>query len=110
MSTEPQPLPIVCSLDEVELNARREGDIATLLSSLIKSRELPDGYEITLPGDPGTIRNLTEFIIAERDCCSFFTFETVFASDGGEATLRLRGPEGTRQLLAEMGLTSTWAR
>jgi hypothetical protein len=110
MSTEPQPLPIVCSLDEIELNARRKGDIAALASAVIKLSELPDGYEITLPGDAASVRTLTEFIIAERDCCRFFTLETTFASDGGEVTLRLRGPEGTKQLLAEMGLTLTSGR
>lgn len=106
MSTEPQPLPIVCTLDEATLAARREGDIATFLATVTETRELPDGYELTLPGDPATIRNLTEFIINERNCCRFFTFETAFAPNAGDITLRLRGPEGTKQLLTEMGLPS----
>jgi hypothetical protein len=104
MSTDPQTLPIVCSLDEIELKTRREGDIAALLSAVVKSRELPDGYELTLPGDPGTIRKLTEFIINERECCRFFSFDAAFASNAGDITLLLRGPEGTKRL-TEMGLT-----
>jgi hypothetical protein len=104
MPDGPQPLPIVCSIDEVTLAARREGDIASLLAAVTRTRELTDGYELTLPGDPDTVRALTEFIIAERDCCRFFTFETSFSPDLGEITFRLRGPEGARQLLAEMGL------
>ena len=107
MSTEPQPLPIVCSLDEVTLNARREGDIGSLLAAVTSTRELPDGYELTLPGDAATVRNLTEFIINERDCCRFFTFETAFAANSGDVTLRLRGPEGTKQLLTEMGMPAS---
>lgn len=104
MSTEPQPLPIVCTIDEVTLEARREADIGALLAAVTHTRELPDGYELTLPGDPATVRNLTEFIISERECCRFFTFETTFAADAGEVTLRLRGPDGTKAFLAEMGL------
>lgn len=107
MSTEPQPLPIVCTLDEVTLAARREGDIGALKAAVISTRELPDGYELTLPGDAATVRNLTEFIINERDCCRFFTFETTFAAGGGDVTLRLRGPEGTKQLLADMGMSAS---
>lgn len=105
MSTEPQPLPIVCALDEVALAARREGDIAALLAGVIATRELPDGYELTLPGDAGTIRKLTEFIINERECCRFFSFHTTFASNAGNITLRLHGPEGAKELLAEMVFT-----
>lgn len=105
--SEPQPLPIVCSLDEVERAARQEDDVSTLLAAVQNVRELPDGYELTLPGDPDTVRNLTGFIIAERECCRFFTFETAFAADRGEVTFRLRGPEGTKQFLSEMGLKAT---
>lgn len=42
---------------------------------------------------------LTEFIVAERSCCPFFTFELAFETDG--ILLRVRGPQGTRQFIRE---------
>lgn len=104
MSTDQRIVLVACNLGEAELAARREGDITALLASAIGARELPDGYELALPGDAATVRDITEFIIAERECCRFFTFEATLAANLGDITFRLRGPEGTKQLLAEMGL------
>jgi hypothetical protein len=42
---------------------------------------------------------LTAFIVAERACCPFFTFELAFGPGG--ILLRVRGPEGTKQFVGE---------
>lgn len=104
MSTDQRTVPVACNLDRAALAARRDGDIATLLAAVTEARELGDGYELTLPSDAANVRNVTEFIIAERECCRFFTFETTFTPEAGSIILRIRGPEGTKQLLAQMGL------
>ena len=63
--------------------------------------ELEDGYEFAFPEDAEWAMRLTEFIVAERSCCPFFTFELVFEPGGGEILLRVRGPEGTKQFIGE---------
>jgi hypothetical protein len=42
---------------------------------------------------------LTEFVVAERSCCPFFTFEITFDSD--ELVLSVRGPQCTKQFIGE---------
>ncbi|MFQ5472480.1 MAG: hypothetical protein ACE5FA_06310, partial [Dehalococcoidia bacterium] len=64
--------------------------------------ELVDGYELTFPGTTDWARNITEFIVAERECCRFFTFETIYQPDMGGIALRIRGPEGVQAFLSEL--------
>ncbi|HET7271251.1 MAG TPA: hypothetical protein VFI90_09195 [Rubrobacter sp.] len=61
--------------------------------------ELEDGYEFAFPGDAAWAMRLTGFIVAERSCCPFFTFELVFGPGG--ILLRARGPEGTKKFIGE---------
>ena len=102
MSTESKELPLACALDEDDLMARKEGDIAVLRSGIQSIAELPDGYELTFPGSSEWARNISEFIVAERECCRFFTFETIYQPDGGQIALRIRGPEGVKAFLSEL--------
>jgi hypothetical protein len=62
--------------------------------------ELEDGYEFRFPGSAQWAIRLTEFIILERGCCPFFAFELVF--EPGEGPIRVRGPEGVKDLVAQM--------
>ncbi len=104
MSTENKDLPISCTLDEDDLVARKEGDIAVLRSGVQGVTELSDGYELRFPGSSEWARNITEFIVAERECCRFFVFETIYQPDLGEIALRIRGPEGVKAFLNELDL------
>jgi len=47
------------------------------------------------------------FVVSGRSCCFFFRFELDFQPGGGEVLLRMRGPEGTRQLISEAFLASS---
>ncbi len=102
MATENKDLPIVCTLDEDDLMARKEGDLTVLRSGIQDVTELSDGYELQLPGTTDWARNISEFIIAERECCRFFTFETIYQPDQGGIALRIRGPEGVKAFLSDL--------
>jgi hypothetical protein len=45
---------------------------------------------------------IAETIDAERLCCRFLRFELVVAPNGGPVELRLNGPPGTAEFLAEL--------
>jgi hypothetical protein len=45
---------------------------------------------------------LTEFIVFERGCCPFFTFELLFEPEGGPIRLRALAPEGAKEIAAEV--------
>ena len=76
--------------------------------------ELNDGYEFVFPGSTGWAARLVEIIDAERACCPFFAFELRFEPQGGRISLRVRGPEGTKEFvkaeLTEEGPPATSAR
>ena len=62
--------------------------------------ELEDGYEFRFPGSEEWATRLTEFIVFERECCPFLAFELVFEPEGGPIRLRVRGPEGVKEIVA----------
>lgn len=90
--------PIACNLSGDE-QVRRHEAVRDLLNRSRLVGELENGYEFAFPGDAEWAMKLTEFIVAERSCCPFFTFELAFETDG--ILLRVRGPQGTRQFIRE---------
>ena len=56
----------------------------------------------SFPGSAQWAIKLMEFIIFERGCCPFFAFELVFEPGEGPIRLRVRGPEGVKDLVAQM--------
>ena len=93
-------LPLACNLAGDEQVRRREA-VRVLLDRSRLVGEMEDGYEFAFPGDADWATRLTEFIVAERSCCPFFTFELVFEPGEYEILLRVRGPEGTKQFIGE---------
>ena len=91
-------LPIACNLSG-DAQARRRESVRGLLNRNRLVGELEDGYEFAFPEDADWAMRLTEFIVAERSCCPFFTFALAFGPGG--ILLRVRGPEGTKQFIGE---------
>jgi hypothetical protein len=64
---------------------------------------LPEGYAFRF--DSGDFEDVARFVTNERKCCPFLTFELELAAQSGALWLRMRGPEGTREILeAELNL------
>ena len=93
-------LPIACELSEEAKSSRREEISRELFSGCKDVRELEDGYEFVFPGGEEWIEGLARFVALERECCRFFAFELLFEPDLGPASLRMRGPAGTKDFLA----------
>lgn len=92
-------LPIACRLTGVEQRQRRAELAQELFSRGVETKELDDGYEVVFPGDASWVEALASFIISERECCPFLTFEMIFEPDEGNISLRIRGPEGTKEFV-----------
>lgn len=99
---DPDTIPIACILPEEELTARTETTVARLFAAVEETVELPDGYEFRFPAGDEWAARLTEFVLSERFCCPFFTFELRFEPDRGPVSLRLTGPEGVKQFIEAM--------
>jgi hypothetical protein len=63
------------------------------------TEELPDGYAFRLPGEKGWLALVADLIIAERECCPFIKFELVAEPKIGPLTIRMTGPQGTKEFL-----------
>lgn len=100
MSADPvgvsEDLPLACSLTAGELIERGEEN-ATLFARAQGVHELPDGYRFTFPADADHVHTLLHFILAERACCPFFTFELTFPSPHQAVQLTVRGREGVKE-------------
>lgn len=93
--------PVACKLPGLE-EARRRGEIRKVFEGCLRADELEDGYEFPFPGSGEWAARLTELVVFERECCPFFAFELVFEPEGGPISLRVRGPEGVKDIVAEM--------
>src|SRR5215217_6644897 len=102
-------LPISCELSEGGQRSRREEISHKLFSGCKDVRELEDGYEFVFLGAQERIEGLVRFVAEERECCRFFAFELLFEPDLGPVSLRMRGPAGTKEFLAEQ-FTEEFAR
>jgi hypothetical protein len=66
-------------------------------------RELESGYAFRFPGDEDELATrLATFIIAERQCCSFFEFELSFAAEQGPIWLKVSGSQEAKMFMASM--------
>jgi hypothetical protein len=84
---ERRRLPLACSLSGRE-EADRLEEIGTIFEECLRADGLEDGYEFRFPGSAGWAMKLTEFVI--------------FELAGGPIRLRVRGPEGTKDFVAEI--------
>ena len=94
-------LPIACGLSDLEQRERREELSRQLFSGCRRTDELDDGYEFVFPGGAEWAEKLVRFVASERKCCPFFGFEMIFESGQGPISLRVRGPEGTKEFVRE---------
>ena len=91
-------IPLACSLTASELQQRGEEN-DSLFAHAREAEELPDGYRFAFPAEADIAQNLLQFILAERACCPFFTFELTFPSPHQAIHLTVRGREGVKEIV-----------
>jgi len=94
----PEEIPLVCTLSAAE-RTQRAAVVSDLLGEAEQTSELSDGYAYRFPGSADWAARLLDYVVFERQCCRFFTFELAFEPNQGPIWLRLRGPEGVKQLI-----------
>ena len=92
-------LPIVCTLSEEGLRARKQGLLAQVARRATCLTKVPAGYRFEFDAGSDTLSLIAIMIEAERRCCRFLQFELNVGPDLGPLTLTLTGPEGTQQFL-----------
>ena len=93
---------VACGLNP---DAFARGRAAALIRAedALARRELPDGFELSFPGDEHTARDLMDFVLAERRCCTFLGFGLTFEPHLGSIHLTLGGSQQAKDFLAARG-------
>ena len=94
-------IPVACTLSAADRQARGEALVAPLFARAQRLEEVPDGYRFVFSSEVDTVREVVEFILSERACCPFFSFDLTFASPHQSVWLTLRGGEGVKESIAE---------
>jgi hypothetical protein len=89
---------LACILDAIP-ETERPAHFA-LVSRLFGERayekmDLPNGHSFRFPAD--AFDELAQFVSKERRCCPFLAFDIVVPPGDGPVSLRLTGPDGTRE-------------
>ncbi len=108
-SDVPVELPLACSLTAAELRERGEENVS-LFTRAQSVEELPDGYRFAFPAEADDARDLLQFVLAERACCPFFTFELTFPSPHQSIQLVMRGREGVKEIVRDSAVSMITAR
>jgi hypothetical protein len=76
-----------------------------LLAAVRETRELDNGFALSMDMQKAPIPSLAKWIDAERKCCPFLRLEIDKEPADGPLWLRLSGPAGAKDFLrAELGL------
>lgn len=98
------PLACVMGAIPAEERAAHAALLKYLFATAVRERqELAEGFAFRFGADD--VDAVARFIVNERKCCPFLTFELVLMPQAGPVWLRLTGPAGTRTFLeAELPL------
>jgi hypothetical protein len=99
MRRGPVDIPVACCLSDAELREREATLLAQFKFAVTAIEELADGYAFRLPGEKRLLAPVTELIVAERECCPFLTFQLTAEPTMGALTVRMTGPDGTKEFL-----------
>ena len=100
MPDDSMDIPVACSLTDAELEVRGDEN-ADLFAHAREVEELADGYRFAFPADDSGVPALLRFILAERACCPFFTFELQFPSPHQVVWVAIRGNEEAKGIVRD---------
>lgn len=92
-------LPIACTLTDAERRGTRAALLPGLLDVALEVVPLPTGYRARFSGTAGIVQRIADVLERERGCCRFLAFVVEAAANGGDVTLSVTGPPGTREFL-----------
>lgn len=94
-----EDIDVACSLSSPEFRQREATLLAEFKSKVTSIEELQNGFAFRIPGDEKSLRLAADLMVAERHCCTFFTFQLTAEAKRGPLTMRITGPEGTKEFV-----------
>jgi hypothetical protein len=93
-------IPIVCTLQPGELNARAADLLPGVARLAISRVRIEDGYRFEFVASSDCLNAIVAMIAVERQCCRFMRFQLTVEPDTGPVRLDVTGPAGTKEFLA----------
>ena len=87
-----------CALTDKALAARKKDVLAVLKSKVLAKDALLNGYRYQFSNTEDNLKDVLQFIIAERACCPFFSFQ-LDVQQNAPIWLTISGPGGTKSFL-----------
>ena len=97
-----RPLPAACRLLPEELRHREATLLRDLRAQIEIATPLTDGYALQLKPADANLQLGADVIAVERQCCPFLQFSLTCAQESRALLLEIRGPAGSRELLAQL--------
>lgn len=90
--------PLVCLLTGAEQVERKEILQKEIFSQVKKVEEMENGYIFYFKYEETFLMKMTDYVIAENNCCPFFTFETKLHSKN-DVSLKITGSEQAKEMI-----------
>ncbi|MFK8008499.1 MAG: hypothetical protein AB8H03_19225 [Saprospiraceae bacterium] len=90
-----------CSLTDAELIDRKLELKTKIFSKLKKKVELDDGFVYYFDDEKELAAIITEFMLKEKDCCSFFKFDISILPFEKGIAFQISGSKGVKDLLVD---------
>ena len=91
-------VPLVCMLTGAEQAERKEILQKEVFSQVKKVEEIENGYIFYFKYEEIFLMKMTDYVIAENNCCPFFTFETKLHSKN-DVSLKITGSEQAKEMI-----------
>ena len=95
-------LPIVCTLQPGELNARATQLLPGVVAAAKARYAIENGFRFEFQPDSEVLASIVRMIDAERQCCQFLRFQLTIEAAGGPVVLEVTGPPGSQEFLDAM--------
>jgi hypothetical protein len=95
-------LPIVCTLQPGELNARATQLLPGVAAAANARDAIENGFRFEFEPDGEVLASIVRMIDAERQCCQFLRFQLTVEAAGGPVVLEVTGPPGAQEFLSAM--------
>jgi hypothetical protein len=95
-------LPIVCTLEPGELNARATQLLPGVVAAAKAPYPIENGFRFEFQPDSEVLASIVRMIDAERQCCQFLEFRLTVSAGLGPLWLEVSGPNGTADFLADL--------
>ena len=95
-------LPIVCTLQRGELNARAAELLPGVAAAATARHPIENGVRFEFQAGSDVLTSIVRMIDAERQCCRFLRFQLTVEAAGGPVMLDVTGPPGSQEFLGAM--------